>query len=254
MSKPSKTDVWYPFFVGDYRKDTARLSCEQHGAYRQLLDEYWVTGPLPDDDVILAQIVGLELRAWRRQRPYLERFFIIADGVWRQGRVDRELAAAAERKAKAGTKARIAAGVRWGKPDGSVEDATRNAPSMLQAMPEDMHEECPPPSPSSGVVAFPESPERNLPQQRRQASPGQRGSRLKADWTPTSADVAYAMREHEFSQAEINRIAEDYRDYWVAASGQKATKLDWSATWRKWVRTERERRPKTAEPRRVSWV
>lgn len=58
-----KTDLWYPFYVGDYRKDTARLSTEQHGAYRLLLDEYWVAGPLPDDDQVLARIAGLDGRA-----------------------------------------------------------------------------------------------------------------------------------------------------------------------------------------------
>lgn len=143
MSKGQKTDTWYPFFVGDYRKDTGKLSCEQHGAYRQLIDEYWVTGPLEDDDTILARVVGLELRVWRKHRPVIARFFSIADGVWRHGRIDRELISASERKGKAEAKARVAAEARWGKPRASSE----HAPGMLQALPEHMHEECPPPSP-----------------------------------------------------------------------------------------------------------
>lgn len=32
-----------------------------------------------------------------------------------------------------------------------------------------------------------------------------------------------------------------FHDYWIAVSGQKGTKLDWSATWRNWVRSDIER-------------
>lgn len=96
MSKPAKMDVWYPFYVGDYRKKTARLSCEQHGAYRQLIDEYWISGALPDDDAVLARIVGLELRHWRKHRPHIASFFIIADGRWVHNRVEEELERARE--------------------------------------------------------------------------------------------------------------------------------------------------------------
>jgi uncharacterized protein YdaU (DUF1376 family) len=127
MSKP-KTDLWYPFFVGDYRKDTARLSCEQHGAYRQLIDEYWITGPLPDDDAILARIVGLDLKAWKKHRPTIEAFFRIKGGVWRHKRVDSERSKASTRKTKAVERAKAAAGARWGS-----GDAQSNAYSMQQA-------------------------------------------------------------------------------------------------------------------------
>jgi uncharacterized protein YdaU (DUF1376 family) len=139
-----KTDLWYPFFVGDYRRDTARLSCEQHGAYRQLIDEYWITGPLPDDDAVLARIVGLDVRTWRKHRPHIVRFFTVDCGVWRHGRIDRELEAAKARKEKAGSRAKAGAEARWGK-----RDASRNASSILEAMPERVLGSCPPPSPSS---------------------------------------------------------------------------------------------------------
>ena len=31
-------------------------------------------------------------------------------------------------------------------------------------------------------------------------------------------------------------------DYWKSASGAKARKVDWEATWRNWCRTEADRR------------
>lgn len=48
---------WYPFYVGDYMRDTAMLSILEHGAYRLLLDHYYSTGnPLPDDEKQLHRI------------------------------------------------------------------------------------------------------------------------------------------------------------------------------------------------------
>lgn len=87
---------------------------------------------------------------------------------------------------------------------------------------------------------------------RRAAAKERRGSRLPADWSPTSADIAYAIREHEFSQREIDRLGEAFRDHWHAATGQKAVKLDWSAAWRTWCRNERTFRPKAAQSRKAA--
>lgn len=65
------------------------------------------------------------------------------------------------------------------------------------------------------------------------ASP--KGSRLPADWTPSDLDRQFAIREG-LNAPEIDRAADEFRDYWTAAAGRSATKLDWSATWRNRVR------------------
>jgi len=68
---------WYPWYVLDFRRDTLRLSLAQEGAYRRLIDEYMLTrGPLPDDDVSLARILGTGLPDWlnvaQAVRPYFK--------------------------------------------------------------------------------------------------------------------------------------------------------------------------------------
>ncbi len=35
-------------------------------------------------------------------------------------------------------------------------------------------------------------------------------------------------------------VADKFRDYWISQPGQKGVKLDWSATWRNWVRNEKQ--------------
>lgn len=82
-----------------------------------------------------------------------------------------------------------------------------------------------------------------------------RGSRLPPGWAPSADGAAYAVGEG-FTEAGVARMAESFRDYWTAAAGQKAVKLDWAATWRTWVRNQRDRAsPGTlSAPRRQTFV
>jgi len=43
------SDQYYRFFPGDYQRDTGDLSMVEHGAYRLLLDHYYMRGNLPSD-------------------------------------------------------------------------------------------------------------------------------------------------------------------------------------------------------------
>ncbi len=63
-----------------------------------------------------------------------------------------------------------------------------------------------------------------------------RGLRLPADWQPSDQDRQYATG----LGLSVNRIAEDFRGYWLAKPGEDAEKLDWSLTWRGWCRREAE--------------
>lgn len=67
------------------------------------------------------------------------------------------------------------------------------------------------------------------------------GTRLPKDWQPSPSDVAEAEKEG-LSADDIRREAAKFRDYWHAKTGKDATKLDWSATWRNWVRRSNESR------------
>lgn len=98
------TDLWMPWYVGDWRRDTAHLSATESGAYREIIDECWVRGgAVTDSDRELWRIARADsIDHWRKDlRPVIAEFFSIEDGVWRHKRVDEELAkAAAQREAK----------------------------------------------------------------------------------------------------------------------------------------------------------
>lgn len=138
INRSSKVDVWMPLYIGDYLSSTSRLTTEQHGAYLLLIMDYWKNGPLPDDDVVLAQICRMTSDAWSNARSTIRAFFEQDGSKLIHRRIDAELASAHEGKAKRKAKAEAAAAKRWAK------DAPSNARSNQQAMPEP----CPSPSPS----------------------------------------------------------------------------------------------------------
>ena len=66
-------------------------------------------------------------------------------------------------------------------------------------------------------------------------------TRIPDGWQPSDALVAYA--EQQLPNVDANRLAEEFTDYWRAAAGERARKVDWDATWRTWVRRSSDRYP-----------
>jgi uncharacterized protein YdaU (DUF1376 family) len=146
MSRP-----WFPFYVGDYTRDTARLTTEAHGAYLLLMLDYWVNGAPPDDDETLATITKLPVSIWRKRRPALAKFFKIKDGMWTHARIEKEKAKAEEVGASNSDKAREAAERRWAKErekklGGQSEHCSADAPSIDLALPQNAQSQSQPPS------------------------------------------------------------------------------------------------------------
>jgi uncharacterized protein YdaU (DUF1376 family) len=123
----SKSDAWMPLYIGDYLSDTTHLTCEQSGAYLHLLMHCWRVGAPPDNDVTLAQITRLPLRAWKAHRETIAAFFSVSAGAWHHKRVEAERKKTAEVKERYSERGQKAAAKRWSK------DATSNASSMQEA-------------------------------------------------------------------------------------------------------------------------
>lgn len=246
----AKSDAWMPFYVADYLADTTHLTTEQHGAYVLLILACWKRGGfLPDDDQQLAAICRLTPAAWRRHRGVLAEFFSTVGSELVHGRVQREV-----ERAREITEKRRIAGLQGGRPPKQIESNPK-ANGIANGKQNETPARVALPSPSprdSELVLDPESPEKTDTQLRRDAP--NRGARIKPNWSPSADNIVHAIREG-FSEAEVQRMAENFRDYWTAASGKTAIKLDWSAAWRTWVRKEADnpRRPRRAEPKQVDW-
>jgi uncharacterized protein YdaU (DUF1376 family) len=148
MSRP-----WFPFYVGDYTRDTARLTTEAHGAYLLLMLDYWVNGAPPDDDETLATITKLPVTVWKKRRPMLVTFFKVQDGAWTHTRIEKEREKADTVGAANSDKARAAAELRWAKQReaerlASLGKCPDDAPSIDEALPQNAQSQSPSSSPS----------------------------------------------------------------------------------------------------------
>ena len=62
-----------------------------------------------------------------------------------------------------------------------------------------------------------------------------RGTRLPDDWRPTRCEANSAVEDgHPLDWLDTQLAS--FCDYWHAKAGAQATKLDWDATWRNWLR------------------
>jgi hypothetical protein len=86
-----------------------------------------------------------------------------------------------------------------------------------------------------------ESCSANAPPTTKPRSGSSRGSRLTEDWAlpPDWKEWAYShLSEYGLTpdDGEVERQADAFRDYWAAKTGAGATKANWQATWRNWIR------------------
>ena len=102
---------YYERHLGDYARDAGHLTMLEHGAYTLLLDRYYTT-----EQGIPADQAHRVCRARTRDEKeavdtVLAEFFTLSDGVWRNGRAEREVA-----KMQAKVKAAQENGKRGGRP------------------------------------------------------------------------------------------------------------------------------------------
>lgn len=69
-----------------------------------------------------------------------------------------------------------------------------------------------------------------------------KGTRLPESWQPDDADMLKLKRE--FQGFDLTSELENFRDYWTAKTGAAATKMDWRATYRIWMRKAAKEGPK----------
>ncbi len=102
---------YYEHHLGDYLRDTAHLSMLEDGAYRRLIDAYYIRcTPLP---IAKKDCYRLVRAAKKNEREsvdaILKEFFYLAEDGWHHKRCDAEIARFLDKKGKA----RASAEARW---------------------------------------------------------------------------------------------------------------------------------------------
>jgi hypothetical protein len=126
----------------------------------------------------------------------------------------------------------------------------RNRPNAAHRTPD----KNPDNSDSATTVPTPPTPTPLKKEQEQKIMPhsAKRGTRLLPDWQPTETELRWAedARPDVDAKAEV----EKFRDYWIAKTGRDASKRDWPATWRNWIRNSRGSYADRSTSRKLSVV
>ena len=216
---------YYSFHVSDYIHDTAHLSIYEDLAFRRLLDLYYTSEkPIPNK----THEVSRRIRLTNNESAVvsvLEEFFTFDEqrDCWVHKRCDKAIA---DYQAKA-ERNRVV-----GKLGGRPKSNPNANPEKTQTVTKH--------NPNQEPITNNHKP----------IDKPQRGSRLAHDWVLTKSLGEWAQAERP--DLNIRQIAEQFKDYWIAQPGQKGVKLDWSATWRNWVRNSKASKPNVVDIARVT--
>lgn len=251
---------YYKRHLGDYAKDTGHLSLLEHGVYTLLLDAYYATErPIPADKA--HRIAKANTKAERAAADsVLAYFFKLEDGSYRQGRCDREILEAKESEEE--TKARrdnererqhrhrerrkeLFAALRERGQVPHFDMPTNELETLLSRVTgRDGHAPV-----TADATAIPLATN-HKPLAKETERPRKRGSRLPKPFEIPPEWVREGCRiEAELgSPLGVNMKNEfaKFCDHWWAKSGKDATKEDWLATWRNWIRRACEYAPRGA--------
>jgi uncharacterized protein YdaU (DUF1376 family) len=208
-----------PLWTDAYLGDTTHLTTIEHGAYLLLLMAMWRNdGNLPDDDKLLARYARLTGGQWARISPTVRAFFTVENGSIYQSRLTDELNAVRQHSKRQSDNVKA----RWLKTKETTDTAViPNTPSGNTPLP----------------LPLP------IEKEEAKASSKKRGTRLPDDWFLPKSWGEWAAGEG-WSIDVIRTEADNFKDYWMARAGPTASKLDWEATWRVWIRKS----PKTSKP------
>ncbi len=208
---------YYQHHIGDFIRDTARLSDSQCMAYLRMIWIYYETEESLEDD---ANAIAFRTGANASDvQQILRHFFFQHDGRWHHARCDREILAFREKSEKA----KKSADARWKNANAMRTHSERKANEPVF----DANQEPVTNISTTSVVE--------------KGTSSARGSRLPADWQCPDDWIqdAIGIRPH-WDRRRVLVTADNFRDYWIAQPGAKGRKTDWRATWRNWVRNERE--------------
>lgn len=239
---------YYEHHLGDYMRDTAHLSITEDGAYRRLLDAYYIRErALPVDLRECYKLARAGSKLEREAVAYvLGEFFQLEEDGYHQRRADEEIERYhakeperearrqndAERQRRARERRKVLFDQLRGHDIVPPFDTKTADLERLLSQVESRTESREQSRPVTRDNTATQSP---VPRHQKKPSVSGRGSRLPPDWDPGESGFAFAAQQGLTNGKAQGELAK-FRDYWTAKAGADATKADWQATWRNWVR------------------
>lgn len=228
--------------VARFMRETARLGPTVVGCYVKLMLDYYEQGtPPPDEDAVLARVVGCDPENWGIIRFKLQHLFEIRDGLWYHDHVEAEIEAGKKRMNKSAKAAAKAAEVHMQETiadvigramgDGSVPQTTmagadpkaarqltqEEAPTVLAELPEVEIED------EDDDLGDPEPP---VPQPVGITFEGS----LDPDFKPDAKEMVEIFNDGYNSQ----QVAEELDRFKRYNINMGTTSNNWPELWRRW--------------------
>jgi uncharacterized protein YdaU (DUF1376 family) len=199
---------YYNFHIGDYISHTIHLSLEEDLAYRRLLDMYYDTElPIPNNIPLVSRKIRISAEV---VKTVLDEFFELTEEGFKNFRADNEIA-----EYQRFIEKQKSNGSKGGRPKKSHRKPTAN-PTQSQK------------KPNQEPITINQEP----------TVKGTRGSRLSADFVLPTEWIAFCQQERQ--DLNPHKVFDGFKDYWVSKAGAQGVKLDWLATWRNWVRNQKQ--------------
>jgi len=223
----------YQFHIGDFNRETRHLTRLERGIYRDMLDIYYETEkPLPlDIERIFRLVVAISNEERTAVEQVLNEFFHKNELGYAQVRCELEI-----ERYKTNTTQKSEAGKRSAEARAAKRQEIINGRSTGVKIPlqrnvnvESTNQSTSTSQPVSQSLSVTPS-----------ATPKKStGCRLAEDWKPTKEywDEAILIKP-DLTREWFLEIAHGFKDYWIAKTGKDATKANWLATWRNWLRNE----------------
>jgi len=215
-----KTMHFYQFHIGDYKSHTHHLSLIEDLAFRRLLDHYYLHElPIKQRDV--ARQIGMRDHE-QEVLAVLNEFFVSTENGFINPRADEEIT----KYRKFSEDGKKGAAARWHKGGNGEANSPPNATPMAT------------------------NNQEPITNNHKPISRATKGSRLSADWVLPEDWESWARQE----RPDLNpqKVGEQFKDFWIAKAGAAGVKLDWQATWRNWVRNQRQERLNPADIAKVT--
>jgi uncharacterized protein YdaU (DUF1376 family) len=206
---------YYQHHIGDFIKDTSFLTNEEVGIYLKLLWLYYDTEqPLPNAMFELSMKVNA-----RDQQDalvgILGMFFKLEDNEWHHTRCDKEIKHYHQQLDTASKAGKASAAKRaLNKNSTGVEQALKLRSTDVQ------------PTNNQEPLTINQEPKVKT----------QRGSRLPVDFVLPEDWIGFCQQYRK--DLNPQEVFDGFKDFWISKPGAGGVKLDWTATWRNWVRSQ----------------
>jgi uncharacterized protein YdaU (DUF1376 family) len=235
---------YYQFNIADYRKDTIHLTPIEHYAYRQLLDQYYLSeNPITlDEDKLMRSLCVRSADDIQSVKNVLKDFFMHTENGYIHKRCDIEIEAYHAKSKSASDSAKV----RWAnknKPDNKVamrshtDSNANHKPITINQELETKNQE-----PIKSIEVTTSNEIGNIVSAK---NAPKKGTALTDDWLLPKAWGEWAMAERpDFTYEQVKKMSEAFKDHWVSTANQaKSKRADWLATWRNWVRNQKQASP-----------